>query len=127
MEVRACRNCRRLFKYIYGPELCSDCRNIVTKDNHDTTKKDLTGSLNPMVQMEQEKYTQVRDYIMANPKATILEIAQANGISANKLLEWVREERLEFSEDSKFAWFQCEKCGSKIKSGRLCGKCKIRS
>jgi len=79
-----------------------------------------------MIQEEQEKFTQVRDYIMANPKATIMEIAQANGVFANQLLEWVREERFEFSEESKFAWFQCEKCGVKIKSGRLCNLCKIR-
>ncbi|NLK27815.1 MAG: flagellar protein [Clostridiales bacterium] len=126
MEVRACKNCRRLFKYIYGPELCPNCRILISKDNDKNTNNDVKISLKPMIQEEQEKFTQVRDYIMANPKATIMEIAQANGVSANQLLEWVREERFEFSEESKFAWFQCEKCGVKIKSGRLCNLCKIR-
>ena len=29
MEVRVCKNCRRLFKYIYGPELCPECTKLI--------------------------------------------------------------------------------------------------
>ena len=38
-------------------------------------------------------------------------------------LEWVREERLVFSEDSPLG-LECEGCGTIIKTGRFCEKCK---
>ena len=120
MEVRVCKNCRRLFKYIYGPELCQNCRNLTSQE-----EKEFTASLQPAVREDEEKYTQVRDYILAHPKAMIIEIAEENDISPIKLLEWVRQERFEFSEDSEFAWFECKNCGTKIKSGVLCNQCKI--
>ncbi|WMJ85515.1 hypothetical protein [Anaerocolumna sp. MB42-C2] len=86
----------------------------------------LTSVLRPMVKVEEEKLEQVKDYIMAHPKATIVQIAEANEITPTKLFEWIREERLEFSEESKNAWFMCEKCGVKIKSGRFCNHCRGR-
>lgn len=130
MEVKACRNCKRLFKYIYGSELCPDCIKLIPKEEKDIIKKnrldkEFTGKLNPIIREYEEKYGQVKDYIMANPKATIDQISEANNITPKMLLEWVRQDRLEFSKDSKDAWFECEKCGTKIKSGRLCNQCKI--
>lgn len=125
MEIKVCKNCRRLFKYIYGPELCQECMKLIPKEE-DKLKKGLTATLKPLVREDEEKFEQVRDYIMAYPKATILEIAESNKIAPIKLFEWVRAERLEFSDDSVSAWFECAKCGAKIKSGRLCNQCKIR-
>ena len=37
--------------------------------------------------------------------------------------QWVREERLVFSEDSPLG-LECEGCGTIIKTGRFCEKCK---
>jgi len=126
MEVRVCKNCKRLFNYIYGPELCQQCIKLVPKDDKERIDKKLNAALKPMVREDEEKYVQVKDYIMAHPKATIVEISEANEVAPTKLLEWVRDDRLEFSEDSKDAWFECTNCGAKIKSGRFCNKCKIR-
>lgn len=125
MEVKVCKNCRRLFKYIYGPELCQDCINLIPKEE-EQNKKVFATTLKPLVREYEDKYIQVKDYIMANPKATIIQISDANDIQPTKLFEWIREERLEFSDDSKTAWFECAKCGAKIKSGRLCTQCKIK-
>ncbi|QHQ60213.1 flagellar protein [Anaerocolumna sedimenticola] len=126
MEVRVCKNCKRLFQYIYGPELCPECTKLVSKEKAEPVNKSLTSALRPMVKEEEEKFEQVKDYIMAHPKATIVQIAEANEITPTKLFEWIREDRLEFSEESKYAWFVCEKCGTKIKSGRFCNHCKGR-
>lgn len=125
MEVKVCKNCRRLFKYIYGPELCQDCIKLIPIEE-ERIKKELTATLKPLVKEDEDKYIQVKDYIMSNPKATIIQISEANDILPSKLFEWIREERLEFSDDSKTAWFECAKCGAKIKSGRLCTQCKIK-
>jgi len=129
MEVKVCKNCRRLFKYLYGPELCQDCINLLSnKDKNpvNPVNKLQTSALSPLVKGEEEKYEQVKAYVMANPKATIMQIAEANEIKPTKLLNWIREERLEFSDDSEYAWFKCESCGAKIKSGRFCNRCKPR-
>jgi hypothetical protein len=125
MEVKVCKNCRRLFNYIYGPELCPECSKIMQLEKNEQADIKIRKAIKPMVKDEEHKFEQVRDYIMANPKATVTQIAEANDIIPAKLFEWIRDERLEFSEDSENAWFQCEKCGAKIKSGRLCGRCKV--
>lgn len=126
MEVQVCKNCRRMFKYMYGPELCPECIKLTAKDETTKFSKDSTAILNKMLTQEEEKYDQVRDYIMLHPKATIVQISEENGISPMKLLDWIREDRFEFSEDSKDAWFVCIGCGVKIKSGRYCNSCKIK-
>lgn len=126
MEVKVCKNCRRLFNYINGPELCQECIKLIPNKEKMITEKILSATLLPLVKEEEIIYGQVRDYVMAHPKATVIEIAEANKITPFKLLEWIRQERLEFSEDSKAVWFECEKCGAKINSGRLCNRCKIR-
>lgn len=129
MELKVCKKCRRLFKYIYGPELCQDC----TKLAHDEMKQNGTESesgLKPVVKSifkeEEERFNQVKDYIISHPKASIVQISEENNITPIELFEWIRDDRLEFSEDSQYAWFECAKCGAKIKSGRVCNNCKIR-
>ncbi len=145
MEVRVCKNCRRLFKYIYGPEICPECTELIKAENH--TKRDKTGGdlisdkrqsehgkeeslqlpkgAKPHLKDEEIKFEQVKDFILTHPAATVAEISEANGISPIKLFDWIREERLEFSDDAEYAWFSCESCGTKIKSGRLCNRCKM--
>ncbi|HWT75647.1 MAG TPA: hypothetical protein VN258_13155 [Mobilitalea sp.] len=156
MEVRVCKNCRRLFKYIYGAELCQDCTMLLAKDKFSQAEqkdaidqnktslqaertaqessnsqaapnsRSLSSSIRPLVKDEEAKFEQIRDYIMSHPKATVAQISEVNDIPPTKLFEWIRSERLEFSEDSEYAWFHCEKCGAKIRSGRLCNRCKTK-
>jgi len=123
VEVRVCKNCKRLFKYIYGPELCRECIKLIPKEE-ERIKAELTAAINPMITEDEKKYKQVKDYIMAHPKATVIQISEINEITPMKLFEWIREDRLEFSEDAEYAWFECASCGAKIKSGRLCNRCK---
>lgn len=132
MQVKVCKNCRRLFNYIYGPELCPECSELF-KEEPEVKKTQEADSmadgkstllLKPFVKEEESKYEQVKDYILAYPKATVAQIAQENDITPSKLFEWIREERLEFSDDCEYAWFLCEMCGTKIKSGRVCSLCK---
>lgn len=143
-----CINCRRLFKYIYGPDLCPDCIRMAEQDkaeqngrettpgsNHISNTQDIRSTLHnktaastlrALVKEEEAKFEQVSNYIISNPRASVAQIAEANDIPPTKLFEWIRDDRLEFSEDSQYAWFNCEKCGAKIKSGRICSRCKIK-
>ena len=100
MEVKACKNCRKLFNYLGGPPICMACRDELEK-----------------------KFQEVKEYIRENRNVTIREISEANEVSVKQLQQWIREERLEFTEDSPIQ-LNCETCGKKIRTGRLCEECK---
>lgn len=100
MNVRNCRTCGRLFNYISGVPLCQACRD----------------------QLE-TKFQEVKEYLRQNPNSTIQAVAEENDVSIPQIKQWVREERLTFSEDSPIG-IDCEVCGKTIKTGRFCEECK---
>ena len=100
MDVRACKNCRKLFNYLSGPPICMACRDELEK-----------------------KFQQVKEYIRENRDVTLKQISEDNEVSVKQLQQWIREERLEFTKDSPIQ-LNCETCGRKIRTGRLCEDCK---
>ena len=122
MDVKSCRTCGRLFNYLSGQPICPAC------------KKKL-----------ENKFIEVRDYIRLiehrtgkaistqqqavpwlqreNDSATMQQIADDNEVSVKQLKQWVREERLTFTEKSPVG-IECESCGAMIRTGRFCEKCK---
>lgn len=100
MEVRNCRKCGRVFNYVAGARLCQKCREEL-----------------------EEKFQEVKNYIRENKGAGIQEVSEACEVEVPQIHQWVREERLVFSEDSAI-FFNCEKCGAPIRTGRFCDKCK---
>lgn len=100
MDVRNCRDCGRLFNYMSGPRICEACRKKL-----------------------EDKFMEVREYVRDNPTAGVAEVAEANEVSVQQIHQWVREERLLFTEDSMVT-LDCEKCGAPIRTGRFCEKCK---
>ena len=102
MEVRACRTCKRLFNYITGPVRCPACSEALEK-----------------------KFQKVKQYIWDHRTATLQEISDANEVSVGQLRQWVREERLCFTDESPVG-LECESCGTTIKTGRYCENCKTK-
>ena len=100
MEVKTCRTCKRLFNYIAGPVRCPACSEALEK-----------------------RFQQVKQYIWDHKTATLQEISDENGVSVGQLRQWVREERLCFTDDSPVG-LECESCGATIKTGRYCDNCK---
>ena len=101
MEVTNCRTCGKLFNYMgNGKPICEAC-----------------------VSRLEEKFFEVREYIRENKNVGINEVAEANEISVSQIKQWIREERLEFSEHSQVT-IECESCGASIKTGRFCKACK---
>ena len=101
MEVKSCRNCKRLFNYVTGPRLCSSCREELDK-----------------------KFSEVKHYIEEHKNATVNMVSEELEVSVQQINQWIREERLSFSEDSP-VMIQCEKCGTNIRTGRYCDACKV--
>lgn len=100
MEVKNCRGCGRLFNYLQGPQLCPGC----------------------MADLE-DKFQQVKEFLRENPKAPLNVIAEENDVSVKQIKQWVREERLTFTEESQIT-LECESCGGKVLTGRFCDRCR---
>lgn len=98
MEVRNCPNCGRLFNFV-RTDLCPVC-----------------------IKEAEEEFQKVRSYLRDNPKITIIELAEETGVEEDRIIQWIREGRLE-SRGFKEMPLKCERCGVGIYSGTLCDKC----
>ena len=72
------------------------------------------------------KFQQVKTYIYENPHSSIASVAEDNDVSVKQIKQWIREERLEFTEDSMIV-LACEICAASIRTGRYCEKCKAQT
>ena len=102
MEVVNCKGCGRLFNAITKVRLCPNCREKL-----------------------EEKFQEVKKYINDNPGSTIDIVSEECDVSAKQIKQWVREERLSFS-DASVHGIECEQCGAMIRSGRFCDACKAK-
>lgn len=100
MNVRNCKKCGRLFNYIAGMPLCQSCREAM-----------------------EEKFQEVKKYVQQHRNAGVREVSEECEVEEKQIREWVREERLEFSEGT-VAGIACESCGVAITTGRFCKQCK---
>lgn len=99
MNVRSCKKCGRLFNYITGAPMCPACREAM-----------------------EEKFQVVKAYIREHKGAGITEVSEACDVDAAQIRQWLREDRLEVTQDSAL-FLNCESCGTAIRSGRYCEKC----
>ena len=100
MNVRNCRYCRKLFNHVIGPPICPQCR-----------------------EEKEKKFQEVKKYIQDHRVAAINQVAEECDVEINQINQWIREERLQFAEDSPIR-VSCEKCGEMIRAGTFCDKCK---
>lgn len=98
-ELFACRKCRRLTNRLIAG-LCGACY----------SKQD-------------ELFTEVREYIYAHKKANMQEITREFNIEPLIIEKWIRDGRLEVTEDSPIKPV-CERCGTSILTGKYCDNCK---
>ncbi|NMB44469.1 MAG: flagellar protein [Clostridiales bacterium] len=102
MEVINCKKCGNIFNYFAGEKICTPCRNKLY-----------------------EQFDTVKDFIYNNPGSSIQEVAKECNVSMAQITKWVREEKLEFTEDS-LVGIECERCGVSIRTGRYCKNCKSK-
>lgn len=103
MNVRNCRKCGRVFNYIAGQTLCLSCRDSL-----------------------EDKFKEVKAYVQEHKGCTIQEVSEECDVETNQIRQWIREERLEFTKDSMIG-LACEICGTSIRTGRYCEKCKAET
>ena len=100
MDVINCKGCGRLFNALTRTRLCPKCQEKL-----------------------EEKFQEVKTYINDNPGSTIDVVSEACDVPAKQIKQWVREERLYFTEGSNTG-ISCEHCGVMIQTGRYCNRCK---
>lgn len=102
MDVRNCKMCGSIYNYVGGAyrNLCPNC-----------------------IQAMEDKFEEVKAYIEENPGASISQVSSQCDVRPEQIERWVREERLLFASDSPIG-IPCESCGTMIKSGRYCDKCR---
>ncbi len=100
MDVRNCRTCGKLFNYIGGQPICTNCQRKL-----------------------EEKFQEVKEYLRENPNSSINQVAEENDVSVKQIKQWIREERLTVTNAGADG-ITCEQCGAPIHTGRFCEKCK---
>ena len=100
MEVKNCRKCGKMFNYIGGQQICPACKEAAEK-----------------------KFQEVKEYVREHKAASMTQICEDCDVENKQVQQWVREERLVFSDESPIK-LSCELCGTQIKTGRYCDKCK---
>ncbi|MFA7573085.1 MAG: TIGR03826 family flagellar region protein [Lutispora sp.] len=99
-EIRNCPRCGKIFAYSYSA-ICNKC-----------------------MEAEEEEFKLVKEYIYDNSGASISEVSDATGVSADKIMRFLREERLEIDSDVSNMILECESCGRPVRTGRYCEECK---
>lgn len=101
MNVSNCKYCGRLFNAISRERICPNCQKQLD-----------------------EKFVVVKEFLRENPNSSVDEVSKECEVSTKQIRQWVREERLTFSENS-MEGIECERCGVMIKTGRYCETCKL--
>lgn len=101
MELKNCKKCGRTFGSVDGEDYCKKCKTV---------------------QLD-ELFKIVRDFLYANPGATVEEVHNKTGIEKKVIIKFLRDERIEIVEDEN-ALLTCQRCGVSIKTGKFCDKCK---
>ncbi len=75
------------------------------------------------IEAEEREFMEVRDYIKDNPGASVEEITTITGTEEKKILRWLREGRIEYTNSEGKLRPTCKSCGTPINVGNLCAKC----
>ena len=100
MEIKTCKNCKKIFQYIAGPEICPKCK-----------------------QVEEDLFQKVKAYLRENPGESMHVVSEETEVPVTLIEKFLRQGRLEVSPDSPII-LTCEMCGKKITTGRFCNGCK---
>lgn len=99
MEIRTCPRCKKIFQYITGAPICTECKEKDEKD-----------------------FARVKEYLKENPKTVLSQVAEELDISIERITKYLKEGRLEVAPSSGIT-IECEKCGKPITTGRYCKAC----
>jgi predicted transcriptional regulator len=77
-----------------------------------------------MFEEDEKDFKLVKEFIYDHENVNIVEVSQETGVSTNKILKYLKEERLILASVSGGIVLTCESCGRAIQTGRYCFSCK---
>ena len=98
MDIRNCTRCKNIYNYD-GFKICHNCR-----------------------QADEADFQTIKEYLDNIPGANVSEVAEGTGIDPKKIIEFLKEGRLEMVGGGSIL-LECEVCGAGITTGRFCNKC----
>jgi len=101
MDLVNCARCGKLFPKGISP-ICPECE-----------------------KEEELIFQNLREFLSENEDCTIGELSESTGVSAKKILGYIREGRLEISK-GMHGEIHCVMCGRPITKGHYCDKCLIK-
>ncbi|MFJ7858074.1 TIGR03826 family flagellar region protein [Peribacillus sp. NPDC097206] len=101
MDLFNCPNCNSLFVKTKFRDVCDAC-----------------------YKEEEAQFDQVYDYIRkkSNRMATMVQVVDATGVEEELIIKFVKTGKLRIAQFPNLG-IPCEKCGTVIRSGRLCDAC----
>ena len=92
---------------------CKGCGMVMVKLSRDVCQK--------CFQEDEELFVKVRDYIRSNPSSSIIEVAEALGVTEEKINFFIDSGRLERTGANLS--HQCQTCQKMIQTGLICQEC----
>jgi NMD protein affecting ribosome stability and mRNA decay len=78
------------------------------------------------IKAEDEVFEKVREFVRENPKMTVKDVADACDVSVKRILQYIRDGRLEASS-GMHGEVTCSQCGKPITVGRMCEQCMVKT
>lgn len=100
MDIRNCKRCGKVFVKVGSSNLCPEC-----------------------LKADEEEFKKVRNYIYNNPGATVIEVSEKTEVPVSKIMEYLKDGRIELAKMDGLPILTCERCGAPIRSGRFCNQC----
>lgn len=100
LDLRNCPNCGRLFAKKPGVDFCPVC-----------------------LDTEEEDFQKVKSFLWDHPNSTIEVVHEKTGVSRERIIKFIRDDRLIAEGLTLDYTIECERCGTLIPSGRFCKKC----
>ncbi len=99
-DIRNCPKCGKIFAFLRSP-ICPACQ-----------------------QLEEQEFELVKEYIYENPGMNMSIVSEETGVPIEKILKFLKDERLELTSESENLILECERCKRPVRSGKYCDKCK---
>ena len=97
-RLRQCAECGKVFYSPWNYTVCDKCRAKIN-----------------------DKEEQIREFVMKNCNATIVEIAEEFEVSVNFVRRMIDEGKLDLKKTEPI---RCRGCGAEIATGNYCAKCR---
>jgi len=76
-------------------------------------------------QQIEDQYEKCLKYLREHRKCTLAELSEATEVSTTQITKFIREGRISVAEFEKL-YYECELCGTSIREGHMCEKCRAK-